>query len=653
MSEMIGILELLAAEAPSAEIADLLRRARTRGADPGTLARWEQAERLAHRVHTLFSRRQQREAELSALLDTARELTLPYDLDALLETITRRTRTLLGLDMAYISFRDAGTGGSSVRTADGHASALTVGLRVPGAYGLGDEAAARSVPIWTPDYLSDERLRHTGVLDDVVRAEGLRAIIAAPLKSGDDILGVLYAADRNIRHFTIGEVSLMSSLGDLAAVAIERARALERSRADVATLRSGTSRTKAQLVRARELARLHTGLVDHALAGRGLKGLVAELAAALRGAVQVKDAEHRTLAAAGAVPAVDAAEALEASRAASARRLPVALSTGTWVVPVMAANEELGVLLHHPHTPEHEAEEQLLLLAAQSVAVVLRLQRGEEAAASPFRDELFDDLLSSHRPARQILQRAGRLNVDLERPHVVVVIRPEGGEQGRVASWAAAYARRVDGLRSIQKGCVALLLPAVDSSASAAAVSAELSPLLGHPVTVGAAGPVSGPDLIQQTHQEARRCLDALISLGSTGAHASPEDLGFLGVLLSDNRDAAHFIAVTIGPVLDYDAQRTTELTRTLDAYFTAGGSPTHAAEALHVHPNTVSRRLERITELLGADWLKPEQALEVQVALRLHRTHELLRRKRGLGPAQAERPEAFAWPGEESADMA
>ena len=44
------------------------------------------------------------------------------------------------------------------------------------------------------------------------------------------------------------------------------------------------------------------------------------------------------------------------------------------------------------------------------------------------------------------------------------------------------------------------------------------------------------------------------------------------------------------------------------------------AAELLHVHVNTVTQRLERIGQLLGADWQRPERALEVQLALRLHR---------------------------------
>jgi DNA-binding PucR family transcriptional regulator len=37
------------------------------------------------------------------------------------------------------------------------------------------------------------------------------------------------------------------------------------------------------------------------------------------------------------------------------------------------------------------------------------------------------------------------------------------------------------------------------------------------------------------------------------------------------------------------------------------------------VHVNTVTQRLDRIAQLLGSDWQKPERALEIQLALRLH----------------------------------
>ena len=79
-----------------------------------------------------------------------------------------------------------------------------------------------------------------------------------------------------------------------------------------------------------------------------------------------------------------------------------------------------------------------------------------------------------------------------------------------------------------------------------------------------------------------------------------------------------------LGPVLDYDAERGSDLVGTLAAYFAAGSSPRHAAGELHVHVNTVSQRLSRIAILLGDDWQQPDRALEVQLALRMRRLLDL-----------------------------
>ncbi|MFG2233822.1 PucR family transcriptional regulator [Streptomyces sp. NPDC048723] len=71
------------------------------------------------------------------------------------------------------------------------------------------------------------------------------------------------------------------------------------------------------------------------------------------------------------------------------------------------------------------------------------------------------------------------------------------------------------------------------------------------------------------------------------------------------------------------------DLTHTLRAYFDTGASQSRAAEALHVHVNTVVQRLDRIGSLLGRDWQRPERALELQLALRIHRVN----RHGGPGP--------------------
>ncbi|WP_040740335.1 PucR family transcriptional regulator, partial [Nocardia tenerifensis] len=87
--------------------------------------------------------------------------------------------------------------------------------------------------------------------------------------------------------------------------------------------------------------------------------------------------------------------------------------------------------------------------------------------------------------------------------------------------------------------------------------------------------------------------------------------------------DVVSFLDNTIGPVTDYDRRRGASLIQTLEAYFATGRSLSNSAKRLHIHVNTMTQRLERITGLLGEGWQEPDRELEVQLALRLHRLRE------------------------------
>ncbi|KPI00501.1 transcriptional regulator, CdaR [Actinobacteria bacterium OV450] len=624
------MLELLNREAPAAAFDDVVRKARESGLSGDALAQLTRARDQSLGIRALFVRRQQREAGLAALVDTARDLTLPYDLDELLKVITRRARLLLGLDMAWVSFDDLDAQCSRVRSADGHASALTIGFAIPlTGGGVGKRAADGSAPFWSADYMNDKTFQHSPVIDEVVQAEGLHAVMAVPLRHAGTALGALYVADRNIRHFTPDEVSLMSSLADLATVAIEKARLLEQTRYEVVELEQDTSRARDSSTTARQLRETHGRLLDLVLQGGGLGNLAAEAVKGLDGTLLVRDAAGRNLACPGGEPPVlNEAEVRTVLLDAHTDRQPRSTSDGVWIASVAAGDEMLGTLILSCKEPVTDRQVQLLALTAQVTAVVLLMEQGMAAAEGHMRDEFFHDLLrgTSLSPV-QIAEQSRRLALNLDEPHVIVIARPEGGVQGRVVAWAASYANRHHGLKSVDGDVVVLLLPGTEAGAIARTASRELSEVLGKPVTAGSAGPVDDPAGIVHMYQEARRVLDAVAALTGAGSTASPDELGFLGVLLSEKPNIAGFINDTIGPVLDYDDQQYTELIRTMEAYFASANSPSRAAESLHVHPNTVSRRLERITEILGEDWQKPTQALQVQLALQLQRTRQALNR--------------------------
>jgi diguanylate cyclase (GGDEF)-like protein len=60
--------------------------------------------------------------------------------------------------------------------------------------------------------------------------EGIKSLMAAPLKAEGKIIGILYVDDFVVRHYTPREISLLSLLSTIAAMAIEKTRVLENTR---------------------------------------------------------------------------------------------------------------------------------------------------------------------------------------------------------------------------------------------------------------------------------------------------------------------------------------------------------------------------------------------------------------------------------------
>jgi purine catabolism regulator len=84
------------------------------------------------------------------------------------------------------------------------------------------------------------------------------------------------------------------------------------------------------------------------------------------------------------------------------------------------------------------------------------------------------------------------------------------------------------------------------------------------------------------------------------------------------NPELIAFQEEILGTLLAYEGGQ--ELLQTLEVYFEHNGSLTQAAEALFIHRNTLSYRLERISEISGINLDKPETRLAVELALHIYR---------------------------------
>ncbi|MEV5431666.1 GAF domain-containing protein [Streptomyces sp. NPDC052701] len=620
-------LELLARGASADAYEQPVLLARAEGQPAERIAALEHAKLLALRVRSELEGRRRREAELSALFETAHDLAGLRDLDAVLRAIVQRARSLLGTDVAYLSLNDPVRGDTYMRVTEGSVAARFQQLRLGMGEGLGGLVAQTARPYVTDDYFEDDRFQHTPAIDAGVRDEGLVAILGVPLMLGHHVIGVLFAADRRARVFEREQIALLGSFAALAAAAIDTANLLAETRSALAGLERANEIIQDRSAVIERASDVHDRLAELVLRGGGVHDVAAAVSQVLGGRVEFAEA--------AAAPA----RALQAS---CAQGHAVAHEDG-WIAAVTAGGELLGALVLHGPPGLDPVDQRTLERAAMVTSLLLLARRSAAEAEQRVRGELLDDLLDARvRDPRLLRDRAARLHADLDATHVVLAARLEGAADAdreadaRRRLWAAAshLAATRHGLAAARDGGTVLLLPLAPGDTAtdlARRTARQLAAAVHEPVTVGASAPLEDltarPDAVAAAYAEGRRCLDALRLLGRRGDGAAAEDFGFLGLLLAGERDIAGFVDRTIGRVVAYDERRGTELLRTLDAYFACGMSPARTKDVLHVHVNTVAQRLERVGRLLGDDWQAPSRALEIQLALRLHRLSAPVRR--------------------------
>lgn len=611
---------LVLGDAAAIEYERPLVRARAAGGGAARLAELERIKLLALQVREAFAVRRRRESELSALFDTAGDLAALRSVDSVLTAIVRRARQLLGTDVSYLTLHDDVRGDTYMRVTDGSVSARFQGLRLPLGVGLGGLVAQTSAPYATSSYFTDSRFRHTDEINSGVQEEGLVAILGVPLVRGSQVIGVLFAADRAERSFDRAEVALLGSLAAHAAIALDNARLLEETRSALDELSATSRELRAHSASVERAAEAHDRFVDLVLQGGGVNEVAAAVTEVLGGRIAVLAEDGRP-----AIPDPHCGAPLPPDPAAA---LALARTTGRtvaqgswWTAAVTAGGELLGGLVLHRDEPLSEPDQRILERAALVTALLMLIRRSAGEAESRVRGELLEELLSApDRDPDGLRDRARRLGADLDRGHAVVVARPAERTRGRALAAAAHLAATRGGLAARHDGAVVVCLPDAEPAQAAADVLRDLAAATGIAVTAGGAGPAAGPAQLAAAHEEAARCATTLVALGRAGQSASAAELGFFGLLMGDRRDVRAFVTATLSPVLEYDARRGTELEATLRAWFDGGGSPARAATALRVHVNTVTQRLDRVGRLLGRDWTAPDRALELQLALRLHR---------------------------------
>ncbi|SHK58960.1 GAF domain-containing protein [Pseudonocardia thermophila] len=460
--------------------------------------------------------------------------------------------------------------------------------------------------------------------------EGYRAILALPLTGVGGVLGVISCYSRPPRDVPADEVVLMETFANQVALTMEAAIRRERGRTENARLRARVAELEERHRVEERAERVHRALLRLLLAGEPLARVIEHLARELGADVVVEDADGNRLAAtadrhcpAGAAP--------PAHRASDEyRAVPIDGENGL-VAPIVLAGELAGrVWVFDLQDPGAAWQRRVLERGASVVALAVSKMCTAQEVEWRLSREFLDELLTA--PAVDppaAVSRARHFGVDLALPHTLLVVRPDPGvDQASNGNRSlltqvqhVVNATAAEALVAARGGDVIVLWPHRPGLPDARDIAERLR---GHctscspgTVSVGLGRACENVTEYADAYRLAVGALNLTQRAGGTDRVVALGDLGIYRLLLQVERpdELIEFMQQILDPLRSYDRRRDTTLVETLRAFMRCGCNATVTAEALIVHPNTISYRLHRIEEILGVDLHDPQALLRIQLA--------------------------------------
>lgn len=591
-----------------------------------------------------LERSRRNESHLEALNRTASEIASVLELENVLAAITERARELVGAPIAYLLLVDEEKGEVAMRVAHGVSGEEFLGLRLALGHGVGGRVARQLEPFYTTDYLNDTRFDHDPHVDAVVRAEGIKSILALPMHVFGKLVGVMHVADVTSRSFGADEIDALMGLARHAALAIRNTALYENARTALIALEESNQAVREHNARLERAQEVHHQLSEIVLAGHGLSGAIRLMAKALDVTVCILDDAHKPLEAAGdasdefgrrlfavgisekGVSRADVRAALDKLDVLEVARLTAAppQRTSSWIVmPIVASGHLLGSMWVEATDERIDQETDLLEQAVRVLGLELLREQSVSEVSRRLRRELIDELLSSQAAGSNDLhRRAAEHGFDLRAPHHLLVVF------GGPGSGVVAERTRERLLESIRSYAFTDL--AADRGGVIVALLAESAKGHGKVEVLLEAGhdeaglvavvtpPCTSPREYRTSFVIAERFARLFPPRRRTLTLLPLEEARLLGLIFREGGEAEcrEFVDAVLGPFAELKPDQADELLRTLDVFIAADRRPAQTARALHVHVNTVYYRLKQLETLLGPAFETPNKLLDFRVAL-------------------------------------
>ncbi len=264
-------------------------------------------------------------------------------------------------------------------------------------------------------------------------------------------------------------------------------------------------------------------------------------------------------------------------------------------------------------------------IAARHAATVLGLLLASRRAVVDAERRIAGDVLTEAIAGRlagdELARRLELVGFPEGEPVVVLVTELDGAAEDVLeeAAWmldGALGVRQVPARTALVEGTIATLVVHGEPEKLAGLLLEEArSWLQAADVRIGVGGTWPAVEL-RRSYLEATFALRAA---GPDASIASPRDLGSYAVLLGGQpREALEgFVRSVLGPLIDRDRARSSELVASVRAFIEAGGRWEPGAESLAIHRHTLRYRVRQAEDLLGRDLTSAEDRMGLWLALK------------------------------------
>ncbi|MEO3843525.1 PucR family transcriptional regulator [Streptomyces sp. CNZ287] len=377
-----------------------------------------------------------------------------------------------------------------------------------------------------------------------------------------------------------------------------------------------------------------TAFTDALSAGAGAEGVLRVLRREFELPLAVVDRTGAVLAhSADAAPGADDAHiaATALTRTPPPMELAIADGATATLLPVGAlGHPEAALLCLRPAAGLTEPQQQALSQAAHYLAMEIARRQAVRASEERFASELVDMVVSGVESPVTLTRRLVAFGIDPAQPLAALAVTSRAGvpvtdlaaatrttlqDQGIPAVVAAGHA---DVVAVCTWRRPAEALPAWCRQVTGADLARERRPpLLPDGSVVGVGGPVTSPGHLRTAVLEARRASAVLAQTSRHLTVARLTDLPTYHTLLSRaDPQTLHQLTAVLGALRDYDAAHEGRLENTLRTFLEHQASPSAAARVMHLHINSLYKRLARITELTGRDTATLTGRLDLLLAL-------------------------------------